>query len=162
LLAGLALLSIQVVGLSCHAQPPAQARLFVSSDCPDTDFTVKLSDVYPDGKSLLVTDGIRRASLRNGYEKHEPLTAGEVYELEVDLWSTSLIFNKGHRIRIAVSSSNSPRFEPNPNTGDPHPIPGKTRVAANTLHVSNKHPSQIVLPIYSDPSASQLKEKSPD
>ena len=124
------------------------ARLFISSDCPDTDFTVKLSDVYPDGKSLLVTDGIRRAALRNSYEKHEPLVAGEVYELEVDLWSTSLIFNKGHQIRVAVSSSNSPRFEPNPNTGDPHPISGKTRIATNSLHISNNHPSRIVLPIY--------------
>lgn len=127
------------------------ASLFISSDCPDTDFTVKLSDVYPDGKSLLVTDGIRRASLRNGFEKHEPLVAGEVYELEVDLWSTSLIFNKGHQIRISVSSSNSPRFEPNPNTGDPHPIPGKTRIATNALHLSNNHASRIVLPIYKDP-----------
>lgn len=127
------------------------ARLFVSSDCPDTDFTVKLCDVHPDGRSLLVTDGIRRASLRNGYETHEPLVAGEVYELEVDLWSTSLIFNKGHQIRIAVSSSNSPRFEPNANTGDPHPVAGKTRVATNTLHLSDKHASRIVLPIYSEP-----------
>jgi predicted acyl esterase len=132
-----------------------RARLFVSSDCPDTDFTVKLSDVYPDGKSLLVTDGIRRVSLRNGYEQHESLEAGEVYELEVDLWSTSLIFNKGHRIRIAVSSSNSPRFEPNPNTGDLHLIPGKTRIATNTLHLSARHPSQIVLPIYQDQDVAQ-------
>ena len=128
------------------------ARLYISSDCPDTDFTVKLSDVYPDGRSLLITDGIRRASLRNSYEKHEPLVAGEVYELEVDLWSTSLIFNKGHQIRVAVSSSNAPRFEPNPNTGDPHPIPGQTRIATNTLHLSPKHPSRIVLPIYKEPN----------
>lgn len=126
------------------------ATLFVSSDCPDTDFTVKLSDVSPDGKSLLVTDGIRRASLRNSYEKHEPLEAGEVYELEVDLWSTSLIFNKGHQIRIAVSSSNSPRFEPNPNTGAPHHTPGQARIATNTLHLSPDYPSRIVLPIYKD------------
>lgn len=124
------------------------ARLFISSDCPDTDFTVKLTDVHPDGKSLLVTDGIRRASLRNSYEKNEPLALGEVYELEIDLWSTSLIFNKGHRIRVAVSSSNSPRFEPNPNTGDAHPVPGKSRVAKNTVHLSAKHPSAIVLPVY--------------
>ena len=96
----------------------------------------------------MVTDGIRRASLRNGYEKHEPLVAGEVYELEVDLWSTSLVFNKGHQIRIAVSSSNSPRFEPNPNTGDPHPIPGKSRVATNTVHLSKMRPSRIVFPIH--------------
>ena len=128
------------------------ARLFISSDCPDTDFTVKLCDVYPDGRSLLVTDGIRRASLRNSYEKHEPLTPGEVYELEVDLWTTSLIFNKGHRIRVAVSSSNSPRFEPNPNTGDPHPTGGKTRIATNTLHLSAEKPSQIILPVYTSDS----------
>lgn len=124
------------------------ATLSVSSDCPDTDFTVKLCDVYPDGRSLLVTDGIRRASLRKSYEKREPLTPGEVYEIQVDLWSTSLVFNKGHRIRVAVSSSNSPRFEVNPNTGDPHPVFGKTRVATNTLHLSEKHPSWVELPIY--------------
>ena len=123
-------------------------KLFVSSDCPDTDFTVKLCDVHPDGKSILVTDGIRRASFRKGYEKREPLEAGEVYPLDVDLWSTSLVFNKGHRIRVAVSSSNSPRFEPNPNTGDPHPVAGKSRVAKNTLHLSDKHPSHILLPVY--------------
>lgn len=123
------------------------AKLHVSSDCPDTDFTVKLCDVYPDGKSMLVTDGIRRASLRNGFEKREPLEPGKVVEVEVDLWSTSLIFNKGHRIRVAVSSSNSPRFEPNPNTGDPHPVNGKTRVATNTLHLSAQHPSRILLPV---------------
>jgi putative CocE/NonD family hydrolase len=131
------------------------AKLYVSSDCPDTDFTVKLCDVYPDGRSLLVTDGIRRASLRNGYEKHEALVAGEVYELEVDLWSTSLVLNKGHRIRVAVSSSNSPRFEPNPNTGDPHPVSGKSRVATNTLHLSAQKASHIVLPIYTSAIKSQ-------
>src|SRR5690606_9925880 len=62
-----------------------RARLFVGSDCPDTDFTVKLTDVYPDGRSMLVTDGIRRASLRKSFSKPEPLKPGEVYELEVDL-----------------------------------------------------------------------------
>ena len=127
-----------------------KARLFVSSDCPDTDFTVKLTDVYPDGRSLLVTDGIRRASLRTSYEKREPMEPGQVVGLEVDLWSTSLSFNKGHRIRVAVSSSNSPRFEPNPNTGDPHPIAGKTRVATNTLHLSGTRDSHLELPVYTD------------
>jgi predicted acyl esterase len=134
------------------------ANLHVSSDCPDTDFTVKLCDVYPDGTSMVVTDGIRRASLRTSYEKREPLEPGKVYELDVDLWSTSLVFNKGHRIRVAVSSSNSPRFEPNPNTGDPHPVPGKTRVATNTLHLSNKTPSRILLPLAHGPDAGKGKD----
>jgi predicted acyl esterase len=124
------------------------AKLFVSSDCPDTDFTVKLCDVYPDGRSMLVTDGILRARYHKSFEKESLLEPGKVYELNVDLWSTSLAFNKGHRIRIAVSSSNSPRFEANPNTGKAFRADKETRVAKNTLHLSAKHPSHIVLPVY--------------
>ena len=72
-----------------------------------------------------------------------------MYELDVDLWSTSLIFNKGHRIRVAVSSSNAPRFEPNANTGDPHPSPpARAAAATNTLHCPPEHPSRILLPLY--------------
>lgn len=127
------------------------ARLSISSDCPDTDFAVKLCDVYPDGRSMLVTDGIQRAALRTSVEKRELLEPGKVYEVNVDLWSTSLIFNKGHRIRVAVSSSNAPRFEPNPNTGESKLTPGKSRIATNTLHLSEAKPSLILLPVYRDP-----------
>lgn len=133
------------------------AKLSIASDCPDTDFTVKLCDVDPEGRSSLVTDGIQRASLRTSDAKRELLEPGNVYDLSVDLWSTSLIFNRGHRIRVVVSSSNAPRFEPNANTGDPHPVPGKTRVATNTVYLSDKHPSQIVLPIYRAPTGSAQK-----
>jgi predicted acyl esterase len=129
------------------------ATLFISSDCPDTDFTVKLCDVYPDGKSMLVTDGIQRASLRDGCQKRQLLEPGTVYQLSVDLWSTSLIVNRGHRLRVAVSSSNAPRFEPNANTGAPHLSPGKGRVATNTVHVSAASPSHILLPLYNGPDA---------
>lgn len=138
------------------------ARIYVSSDCPDTDFAVKLTDVYPDGKSMLVTDGIRRGSLRKSFEKREMLEPSEVYELDVDLWSTSLVFNAGHRIRVAVSSSNAPRFEPNANTGDPHPIPGKNRVATNTVHLSARHPSRILLPLYNGPDLKDMKKRRLD
>jgi predicted acyl esterase len=124
------------------------AKLFVSSDCPDTDFTVKLCDVYPDGRSMLVTDGILRARFHKSFEKESFLEPGGVYELNVDLWSTSLVFNKGHRIRVAVSSSNSPRFEANPNTGKAFRADKETRVANNTLHLSLKYPSHIVLPVF--------------
>jgi putative CocE/NonD family hydrolase len=123
------------------------ARLFISSDCPDTDFTVKLCDVYPDGRSMLVTDGILRARYHKSFEEESFLVPGQVYELNVDLWSTSLVFNKGHRIRAAVSSSNSPRFEANPNTGRAFRADKETRVAKNTLHLSLKYPSRIVLPV---------------
>lgn len=123
------------------------AKLYVSSDCPDTDFTVKLTDVYPDGRSILVTDGILAARFRNSFEQPEPIRATEVYELTVDLWSTSLVFNKGHRIRVAVSSSNAPRFESNPNSG----VKGKPRVATNTLYLSKGTSPYIMLPIYRGP-----------
>src|SRR5690606_12312963 len=98
------------------------AKLFVSSDAPDTDFTVKLTDVYPDGRSMLVTDGVLSAEHHESFAEPRPLQSHRIYALTVDLWSTSLVFNKGHRIRVAVSSSNAPRFEA-------HASP-----AVNTLH----------------------------
>ncbi len=126
-----------------------RAVLSVSSDSPDTDFTVKICDVYPDGRSMLVTDGIQKARFRKSFEKEEFMESGKVYQIPVDLWSTSLIFNKGHRIRISISSSNFPRFEPNPNTGNPFIINDPdTRVAHNTIHLSSRSPSYITLPVY--------------
>jgi predicted acyl esterase len=123
------------------------AKLFVSSDCPDTDFTVKLTDMYPDGRSMLVTDGVLRTRFRESFQEEKFLEMGKIYEISVDLWSTSLIFNKGHKVRVAVSSSNSPRFDPNPNTGHAFRADKETRVATNTIYFSEKHPSQILLPI---------------
>ncbi|NQT17130.1 MAG: CocE/NonD family hydrolase, partial [Planctomycetes bacterium] len=125
-----------------------RAKLYVSSDCPDTDFTIKLCDVYPDGRSMLVTDGVQKAKSRESCREAKLLEEGNVYELKVDLWSTSLVFNRGHRVRVAVSSSNFPRFDPNPNTGEPWMPDCETRVATNTLHVSQRHPSHIILQQY--------------
>lgn len=124
------------------------ARLYVESDCPDTDFTVKVCDVYPDGRSMIVTDGILRMRFRESFTEEKLLETHKVYEIAVDLWSTSLVFNTGHRLRVAVSSSNAPRFEPNPNTGRPFRADDETRVATNTLHLSSAYPSCLVLPIY--------------
>ncbi|MFZ5500519.1 MAG: CocE/NonD family hydrolase, partial [Candidatus Micrarchaeota archaeon] len=124
-----------------------KVHLWASSSCKDTDFTAKLTDVYPDGRSMLVLDGIIRARHRNTVEKDELMAPGTVYRFEVDLWSTSIIFNKGHRIRIAVSSSNAPRFDPNPNTGDPFRTNDKTVVAENTLYHDAEHPSYVLLPV---------------
>jgi predicted acyl esterase len=128
------------------------ANLYVESDCPDTDFTVKLTDVYPDGRSMLVTDGITRARFRESFDKELPLEPGMTVEISVDLWSTSLVFNKGHRIRVAISSSNAPRFDPNPNTGHGFRVDQEQRVATNTLRMSKERPSRIVLPVHHDPS----------
>ncbi len=134
------------------------AKLYVSSDCPDTDFTVKLTDVYPDGRSMLVTDGVLRARFRESFERERLLEPGKVYELTVDLWSTSLVFNRGHRIRVAVSSSNAPRFDPNPNTGHALRADKERRVATNTVYFSKEYPSRILLPVIAAGSATNARK----
>ncbi len=123
------------------------AELFVSSSAPDTDFMVKLCDVYPDGRSMLIQEGAARARHWRGYRNENLLQPGQVYPLQVDLWSTSIVFNTGHRIRVSVTSSNDPRYDPNPNTGEPfrqhtHQVP-----ATNTLHCSSTSASRVLLPI---------------
>ena len=127
---------------------PVKARLNVSSNCSDTDFTVKLSDVYPDGRSMLITDGILRMRNRNGNDRWEFMNSGEIYEVEVDLWSTSYIWNTGHRIRVAISSSNYPRFLANPNTDksilESYQNP-TYNIAQNTLYIDSNYPSCIIL-----------------
>ncbi|HDM66898.1 MAG TPA: CocE/NonD family hydrolase [Thermoplasmatales archaeon] len=129
-----------------EATGPVKAILYVSSDCIDTDFTVKLIDVYPDGRAMLITDSIIRMRNRNGFDHWEFMEPGEIYKVEVDLWSTSYIWNKGHRIRVDISSSNYPRFLANPNTGEPMGRNTTYKVAHNTIYLDSLHPSCIVLP----------------
>jgi predicted acyl esterase len=124
-----------------------KVRLWASSTAPDTDFTAKLCDVYPDGRSIIVLDGIIRASHRNSMESSEPMEPGKIYEFDIDLWSTSLVISPGHRVRVAISSSNSPRFEPNPNTGRCSGTDEKTEPATNTIYMNASHPSHILLPV---------------
>jgi hypothetical protein len=134
---------------------PVTVKLWASSTAADTDFTAKLCDVYPDGRSMLVLDGIIRARHGNsmagprfaGTKKAELMEPGKIYEFEIDLWPTSLVFSPGHRVRVAISSSNSPRFEPNPNTGKPSGTDDETQVATNTIYMDAEHPSHILLPI---------------
>jgi len=127
------------------------ARLYVSTDAPDTDFTAKLVDVYPEGdeREILIIDGIRRVKFRNGFEKPAPLltSAEEIVALSIDLWSTSWVFNTDHRIGLQISSTNYPRFEKNPNTGDDFPDETNLRIAHNTVHMGDGHPSALLLPV---------------
>ncbi len=126
---------------------PTAVRLWVSSSAVDTDFTAKLIDLYPDGYAMLLVDSIRRMRFRNGYEREELMAPGQLYEIEINLPPTSNLFMPGHRIRVDVSSSNFPRFDANPNTGEPLGRHTHTRVAENTLHLDAAHPSRVVLPI---------------
>ncbi len=132
---------------------PLSAVLWVSSDAPDTDITVKLIDVYPpnsdypDGYDMNVSDSILRLRYRDSRERAEFMQPGEVYRIEIPMYGTSNVFNTGHRIRLDISSSNFPRFDVNPNTGEPLGRNTHTQVAINTIHHDQEHPSHILLPI---------------
>ena len=126
-------------------------RLFVSTDAPDTDFVAKLVDVYPagDDREILVLDNVQRVKFRDSFQKPAPLLTSpdQIVELTIDLWSISWIFNTNHRIGLQISSSNYPRFEINPNTGDDFPKEGKAQVAHNAVHLGSAHPSALLLPV---------------
>lgn len=126
---------------------PLQVQLYASSDVLDTDFTAKLSDVYPDGKSMLIADGIIKARHRNSLSEESFLTPGQVYEFTIDLWSTAAAFAPGHAVRLVISSSNYPRFETNPNTGDPFHQHTSTQIAHQTIYHDAEHPSALILPV---------------
>lgn len=124
-----------------------EAKLFLSSDVKDTDLTIKLIDVYPDGKAYNLDETIQRVRYREGYEKEVFMEKGKVYEVNMTPMSTSNYFQKGHRIRIEISSSNFPRFDRNMNTGGNNYDETEGKVATNSIHHSSKHPSSISLPI---------------
>jgi len=128
-------------------------KLWAASNCPDTDFTVKLVYVYPPngdypgGIDVNVADSIVRARYRNSLSKPELLKPGQPYEFTIETYPTSLVFQRGHKIRLDISSSNFPRFDVNPNTGEPLNENRRWRIAENTLFADAQHPSHIVLPL---------------
>ncbi|MEM6768898.1 MAG: CocE/NonD family hydrolase, partial [Bacteroidota bacterium] len=127
-----------------------ETTLYVGSDAKDTDFTIKLIDVYPDGRAYNLDETIQRAKFREGYDKEVFMEEGEVYKLDMTPLSTSNYFEKGHRIRIEVSSSNFPRFTRNLNTGGNNFDESEAVVAHNKVFHSPKYPSQIRLPIVNE------------
>jgi hypothetical protein len=132
---------------------PIEAVLHVSTDGPDTDFTIKLIDLYPpspdwpEGFALNLTDGILRCRYRDSFERPTPMTPGQVCEIRVSAFPTSNLFKAGHRIRLDISSSNFPKFDVNPNTGAPEGEGLDRRVARNSVHMHAGAPSRVVLPI---------------
>ncbi|MPM14828.1 hypothetical protein SDC9_61192 [bioreactor metagenome] len=123
--------------------------LYVSSDCKDSDFAARLTDVYPDGRSMLLVDGIRRARFREGFTTADTtfMQTGGFYEVEIELNPTSHTFLAGHRIRLDISSANYPRFNNNMNDGGAMYVAGDTTVAHNTVYCSNAYPSRLILPV---------------
>ena len=126
---------------------PITLNLFAKSSAPDTDFTAKLVDVWPNGFAQNLTEGILRARYRESRVEATPIEPGKVYLYKIDLWSTSNVFLKGHRIRLEVSSSNFPRFDRNLNTGKDQNVDSSMVKATNTVLHDPEHPSALVLPV---------------
>lgn len=126
-----------------------RAELFVASTAKDTDVIVRVTDVYPDGRSILVIDAVRRARYREGFDREVPLEPGQVTPIAFDVGWMSLVFNRGHRIRVTVASTGAPFYEPNPNTGEPLTIdpPARTIVARNSVYHDAGHASRIIAPV---------------
>ena len=131
---------VEVVG-------PVKLVLHASSSAVDTDFVAKLIDVYPDGRSINVAEGILRARHRNGLSRQELMQPGQAYELQIDMIGTANLFRNGHRIRVHVTSSHFPQFARNLNTGQPYGTSDVMRVAEQTIFHSAERPSHIVLPV---------------
>lgn len=129
---------------------PLSLVLYVSSDVPDTDFTAKLVDVYPDGRAYNLQEGVLRLRYREGFDRKVWMQADQVYEIHLNLQATSNYFAPGHRIRLDISSSNFPRFDRNLNTGGNNYDETQWKVATNTVHHSPKHASRLILPVVID------------
>lgn len=132
----------------------AKTGLYVSSDRKDTDFTVRLTDVFPDNRSILLREGIIRMRMRNGFRVTDTvfMQPGQVYFIEIPLFDIAHTFMPGHRIRLVVSSSNYPRFDRNLNNGAEMYVAGDTLTATNTVWCSSLYASYIDLPIVQYPA----------
>jgi len=128
---------------------PIAVRLWAISSAPDTDFVARLTDVFPDGRSINLTDGIIRARYRDFTKGEAPslIEPGRAYEYEIDLWATSNLFKAGHRIGLQIASSNFPRWDRNPNTGHPVGADAELAVAHQQILHDREHPSCVVLPL---------------
>jgi putative CocE/NonD family hydrolase len=126
---------------------PVKVVLYASSDAVDTDFVAKLVDVYPDGASYNMAEGIVRARYRDSLSKPSPLKPGEVYRFEIDMVGTSVAFQKGHRIRVHVTSSHFPQFDRNPNTGDKFGTSAAVKSAQQTIYHDAARASHVLLPV---------------
>jgi putative CocE/NonD family hydrolase len=128
---------------------PVRLEVFANSSAVDTDFVAKLVDVWPDGFAQNLTEGIVRARYRDSQEKPTLMNPGQTYKFSIDMWATSNVFQKGHRLRLEISSSNFPRFDRNMNTGEDSASARKGIPATNTILHDAEHPSVLILPIVS-------------
>lgn len=133
-----------VLGHDVEVTGPVSLILYVSTSAPSTDFTAKLVDVHPNGSAFNVSEGILRRTYQDAQDRS---ATDSVHEIQIELWPTSNVFFKGHRIRLEVSSSNFPRFDSNPNTGNRIASETKVLTAKQTVRHGLQFPSRLILPI---------------
>lgn len=139
----------QVLDKDVEVTGPVSLKLYISSDSPDTDFAAKLVDVYPDGRAMILTNGILRCRYRNSFTDPELMIPGNIYEIDINMLATSNLFRAGHRIRLEISSSNFPQFARNSNSGGnlADETADKYHKAVNKVYHSDIYPSCLILPI---------------
>ena len=140
---------------------PITVNLYARTSAPDTDFTAKLVDVFPDGTAVNLNNGIQRASFRESLSHPTPVEPGKVYLYKIHVWPTSNLFAKGHRVRLEISSSDYPQFAPNPNTGGSFATGATGRTATQTILHDAAHPSSIILPVIPDGAAGPAMDTPP-
>jgi putative CocE/NonD family hydrolase len=151
--------SLAVVG-------PIKVKLWVSSDALDTDFTAKLVDVhspnadYPCGYAMNIADGIFRCRFRDSWSEPTLMKPGNIYEITIDLGATANVFQRGHKLRVDISSSNFPHYDVNPNTGETPALSRSSKCSRNTIHLdSGLHQSHILLPLAPATSIIPLRKR---
>ena len=131
---------------------PVEAELYFSSTARDTDLIVRVCDVYPDGRSILLIGYPWRLRYREGFRQEVLLSPGEVVKVRFRVGWLSQIFNRGHRIRVTIASTGAPLYEPNPQTGLPLTVefPDETVTAVNTVYHNQQHASRILAPVITE------------
>ncbi len=138
---------------------PIRARIYAASTARDTDFMVKLLDVWPNGYAQRLTDGMVRARFREGMDRPSLIEPGKIYSYSIDAWNTCQAFQQGHRIRLEIASSAFPKYDANPGTGEALGKTTRMQAAGQTLYHDREHPSHVVLPMV--PPKPQSPAKTP-
>jgi putative CocE/NonD family hydrolase len=138
-----------------------RAKIYVASSAVDSDLSVRLCDEYPDGKSYLISHGILQLRYHNPLSKPQLLVPGEIVLADVDCWSTSIVFNRGHCLRVTVTPSNYPRFDVNPGTGQPWSDKAKKVPQTNRIYCDAQHPSAMELPLVPVDATKRLLVSTP-
>jgi putative CocE/NonD family hydrolase len=137
----------EVLAEDTEVTGPVRARIYAASSTTDTDFTAKLLDVWPDGFAQRLCDGVVRARFRDGMEKPSLIEPAKIYTYDIDCWTTSQLFKKGHAIRLEIASTAFPKYDRNPNTGASLGKSAELKRADQTIYHDKDHPSHLRLPV---------------